>query len=450
MNIAESEEQPLCSSPSQAPALSLREMLRFQFGQRDAIETVARSRAALSTGLALVLLTAIPRNYDQSFFLESPLWLFGPPIFSAFSGTFLFLILYHGFIRRHLEAPQTISKAAQWRSFMSLFWMTAPVAWLYAIPVERFLNSYHAAQANLTLLAIVSLWRVLLMARVSSVLLKIKFLRALGWVLVPACLEVLLVVVGSVVFGGRASQQIMAGMAGMRNAPEENLIALALGNVFTGALVVLPAVVGLLAARRFSAGVQPFPKPAAAPLPVWPLLALAAAWIAIAALPQLEQYHFVTHAQLVEAAKYRESVDYLAQYARKDFPASRRMEPNPYEYQVWEQLPEIMATLKPSDPEWIRRLYLDHMEVMFSHYYLHSSFAGQVQMLAALERLPEGKAWIERNRSQLSKLDLADRHHGTDGTPDPATTLALQQLRDSLQRLGVDPKSLDQSGNPSY
>jgi len=29
-----------------------------------------------------------------------------------------------------------------------------------------------------------------------------------------------------------------------------------------------------------------------------------------------------------------------------------------------------MASLQPMDPEWIRRLYLDDMEVLFSHYWL--------------------------------------------------------------------------------
>src|SRR5436190_1804978 len=126
-------------------------MLGFQFGGKAAIEAVARSRSALPTGIALVLLTGIARNYDQKFILESPLWLIGPLIFSFFSGTFLFAIVYWGFSRRHLGAAGTLPSSGQWRRFMALFWMTAPVAWLYAIPVERFLSSYRAAQANLTL-----------------------------------------------------------------------------------------------------------------------------------------------------------------------------------------------------------------------------------------------------------------------------------------------------------
>ena len=131
----------LGSCGSYAQEVNFRSILGFQFGRKEAIEEVARSRAALPTGVALVLLTAIARNYDQRFFLESPLWLIGPLIFSFFSGTFLFWVLYTGFIRRHLDDAEPVPQGQQWRRFMSLFWMTAPVAWLYAIPVERFLIS---------------------------------------------------------------------------------------------------------------------------------------------------------------------------------------------------------------------------------------------------------------------------------------------------------------------
>ena len=48
--------------------------------------------------------------------------------------------------------------------------MTAPLAWIYAIPVERFLGAYEATQANLWMLGIVSVWRIVLMIRVVSVL----------------------------------------------------------------------------------------------------------------------------------------------------------------------------------------------------------------------------------------------------------------------------------------
>ena len=49
--------------------------------------------------------------------------------------------------------------------------MTAPLAWLYAIPYERFLSPLDAVRANLITLGFVSVWRVALMIRVLVVVL---------------------------------------------------------------------------------------------------------------------------------------------------------------------------------------------------------------------------------------------------------------------------------------
>jgi hypothetical protein len=57
-----------------------------------------------------------------------------------------------------------------YRSFLGLFWMTAPLAWLYAVPYERFLTPGQATSENLATLGVVAAWRVFLMMRVVGVL----------------------------------------------------------------------------------------------------------------------------------------------------------------------------------------------------------------------------------------------------------------------------------------
>jgi len=113
-----------------------------------------------------------------------------------------------------------------WPAFMGVFRMTAPIAWLYSIPVDRFLDSVAAARANVVLLVVVSIWRVLLMARVFQVLHGARLIMALAWVLIPVTVEVLALSV----FGGGLSKRIMAGMMGMRNSPEEEIL---LGSIST-------------------------------------------------------------------------------------------------------------------------------------------------------------------------------------------------------------------------
>jgi hypothetical protein len=419
-------------------SVSLVTVLRFQFGQAAAIQAVAVSRTALAVGIWLVLLTAVARNYDQKHVLESPLWLFGPLLFSLFSGTFLFTVLSKGFISRHSPAGKpTAPLPAQWRSFMGLFWMTAPIAWLYAIPAERMFESYQAAQANLVLLGIVAFWRVLLMSRIVSVLLGLAFLRALGWVLVPACLEALAIVFLGGIFSPTFGRAVMASMSGMRNAPEEDLLLGALGTAAYGALITLGVVLTVLAIWRFRGAVHSFPVVAGSSrLPVVGLLGLTAFWIAVAIPAQHEQKRFVAHASLIERGEYREAIDYLARHRPDDFPPSRRLEPNPYEFRVFKQLPKVMAALDASDPEWVRQLHLEQMETVLSHRRLRSDPAGFLEMFLALERLPEAESWIERNRAGLPKLRIVmETRHGLGSEAEEVE----RKLIEVLQRLGVDP-----------
>jgi hypothetical protein len=77
-------------------------------------------------------------------------------------------------------------------SFLSLFWMTAPLAWLYAIPFERFMTPVGAMRANLTVLGVVAVWRESLMVRVATVLMGSSWPAALFQVMLFADIEALI------------------------------------------------------------------------------------------------------------------------------------------------------------------------------------------------------------------------------------------------------------------
>ena len=53
---------------------------------------------------------------------------------------------------------------------LGLFWLTAPLAWLYGLPFERYLPPAAARRARLGALGVVSVCRVALMTRCVSVL----------------------------------------------------------------------------------------------------------------------------------------------------------------------------------------------------------------------------------------------------------------------------------------
>ena len=413
---------------------------RFMFGAASAIREVASNRAALWTGIVLVLLTGIARNYDQSYFLDTPMWLIGPLAFSFFSGSFLYGILIRGIARRHFQDDRRNEK--QWATFMAAFWMTAPIAWLYAIPVERFLDSYHAPQANIALLGIVSLWRVLLMSRILAVLFEIHFLRALGWVLVAASLEVIVVVFLGTIFGGSLSRSILAGMAGMRNAPEEALLSSVLGFAWASSWAVLLVSIVLLAMRRFQGVIQPLPKSSCGKASWFSLVALGLIWAVIAIRPQREQCRFVTHAALIDKADYSEALAYLAKHAQSDFPPGRRLEPNPYEYRVWQDLPPTIGRLTSETAPWIRHVYLNHLTATLSHHYpQYDSLTNVAAMLLAVERLPEGREWLLTNQVALARQGLGIRH-GRKESMEATELIARTNILSALSRMGMAETNL--------
>ncbi len=435
--------------------------IKYLFGHAEAIRRVAGSRAALWTGMVLVLLTSIPRNYDQTLLSEKPfLWIFGPLLFSLVSGTWLYLAAYEWCARRRMAAPgdPKPKEDGGWLSFMGLFWMTAPVAWLYAIPVERFLDSITATHANVALLALVSLWRVLLMARVLQVTTKAPFVMALCWVLFAASVEVLVVSF----FGGGFVKAIMASMAGMRNSPEEEIMRHATDNAFGAAFCIAPVALMMSIAWRPDELLQPLPRPVTDRM-CWGGLAVAAAvWVALAVLPQRELAKTVAVERLMAAGRTREALDFLAARQPGDFAPARPLPPKPFERTVFTELPACFGAMQTSDPAWVRALLLSKLDVMMTHTEPRGSrsatnaalprservdaivsalrwhgpdAANLIQLLDGLLRFPEGHAWLAANSVFVEAIWQASanpeslaRHNSAPETEQQADGIALTKF----------------------
>lgn len=142
-------------------------VFRFLVGDRRAIESIAATPSAIWLGLALVMTGALARNYDTEDLVHEPWHVLGSFVMSAVVSALLYGVT-------QLLAWSRIREVAffpGWRAFLTLVWMTAPMAWLYAIPYERFLSPVDAAKANIATLFVVAIWRVLLLARAGWVLL---------------------------------------------------------------------------------------------------------------------------------------------------------------------------------------------------------------------------------------------------------------------------------------
>jgi hypothetical protein len=125
----------------------------YLVGSRKAIEEIAANRWYLLIGFILVLTGGLARNYDGAYLpAEWHVLLHGPAV-STVNALVLFSLLYAAARFRNGITPPFF---AGFLSFLALFWMTAPMAWLYAIPYERFMTPVDAVAANLWTLAFVS------------------------------------------------------------------------------------------------------------------------------------------------------------------------------------------------------------------------------------------------------------------------------------------------------
>jgi hypothetical protein len=334
-------------------------VVQYPFGFADAIRAAAVSRAAFPTGLVLVLLTAVARSYDQTWIGEKPvLWLLGPLLFSLVSGTWLFLVTYAGFVRKYWpEAERSIGVWKDWRAFMGLFWLTAPVAWLYAIPVERFLDSLNAARANVALLLVVSLWRVVLFSRVIQVISGARYPTALMWVLLPASIEAMVVLVPN-----SMGEAIARGMGGLRHSPEEDVLLAAVEIVVTVALysVIVCAVGSYLLRPRFPTTRLP---PTQVGGPPWTLLAgCAVFWLVAAFWAQPSTARSARVDALVRQGQYLEAMDFLRLQSPDAFAPARPLPPKAYEHDTFRHLAGLLAEAEEDEPAWIQAHFRQRLD----------------------------------------------------------------------------------------
>jgi hypothetical protein len=385
--------------------MKARDVLLYQFGSRSAIEQAARNRWLPLIGAMLVLITSVPRNYDQTYLGEVPWWPVLPLVFSFFSGALVFAFLDRGIFRKALAKEE--SGSSYFWQFLGLFWLTAPVAWLYAAPVERFLDPRSAMVANLYLLGVVSLWRVALLTRVVSVLFGMAWFRAGAWVLLAASVETVLVL-----FFRGFGEGIARGMGGMRNSPEEDLLVRVLGLVFWLALGAIAFLsICILADKRAEEPSAP-PKAEGGRVP-WIFLGVAAVvWTVIAIEPQMKLRHEFRYAEMLKNREYRAALDYLNGLEEKDWPAAKPFRPNAHELEVWRWLPGLMEKSTENEKPWVQRRLLETYAATFKH---RRGFSSQehLTILKAIERFPEGRGWIAVHRKELAhvskKLHRADK-----------------------------------------
>jgi len=194
--------------------LTIRTVLKFLFFDAEAIRTFATHRSSLWVGFLFVVAAGFAREYDGEYLLAEP-WHLAIPLAASLIGCFFMTALIY--IAAWFNGEKEVGPVKTFVVFLACYWMTAPMALVYGIPVERFLSPGEATRANLIFLAIVAAWRVLLMIRCVNVLYENKKWHA---VMIVALFSDVLAMVAMAYVPG----PIMMIMGGVRLTESESLI----------------------------------------------------------------------------------------------------------------------------------------------------------------------------------------------------------------------------------
>jgi hypothetical protein len=394
-------------------------LLRFLIGDREAILTVARDRSALWLGLVFVLSAGLAREYDGQDLLREPWHLFLPLGASVLTSLLMFATVFW-FSRAITDFPEVSGATAGfwggYRSFLGLFWLMAPMAWLYAIPYERFLGPKDAITANLSTLAVVAVWRFVLMVRIIAVC------SDLSWDGAAFC--VLLVSAGLLLVALFAYlahyPPIIALMAGLRDPTEPPDISVGLCCFGTIGVPVVVVVLVVLARAGGSVGSRQgwlASHDHATNWPSWGMLGLAAlsllVWIPILPLTQPEQQKRMAFERAIRKEDYKTAAEAL-NWPREEFPPGwvPPLRPRDRVTGFSRQVAGMLEALhEQGGPAWAIELY----EGRFVRI-LGSAMVGapnEVEALTdALPRFPLGRALLEEARKESAKKK--DRPEGED------------------------------------
>lgn len=383
--------------------MRIRTLLLYLIGDRQVILDLAADRRALWVGLLFVLSAGFAREYDGEDLLHEPWHLLIPLGASLCSGSLLFVVACGKVFFRRDDRPPFWPA---YRSFLTLFWLTAPLAWLYAIPYERFFSEVGAIQANLLTLALVAFWRVVLMVRVVSVITDLHWASSLPLVLLFAD-GVALTAVSVMPI------PIITGMGGIRHSAAERWInGIAMVIRIFGGLSIFIWAIGALASWIVSRPTWkvPIAEGAAAPAKsIWAVVgASLLVWIPIMPFTQREQQLRWQVERELRAGRIAEGLDFMSAHSPSDFPP--HWEPPP-RVGYREKRPHILDVVEFLQDHvvanWVRERYVEafrrFMGEEYAFYDPDECRRGTDLKRAALiiSQIPEGPAIAAEHRKAI-------------------------------------------------
>lgn len=367
----------------------------FLIGNRAAIQQVANCPNAWRLGLAFVVSVGFAREYDGESLLHEPWHALLPIGASLITSFVLFLMVSFVAFRR---GAKTVRLRDAYLRFLGLFWMTAPLAWLYAIPVERFMSPGDATAANLWLLGVVAVWRVVIIIRVIMVAYGAKTIFNVVSTVMLFSDVVMLIAVFVM------PTPIWAIMGGIRLTESEQIILGVTLHLKLWGILTLPVwLIGyLLACRKRPAWNPMFGKEVAtATISRWSWgLAIAALliWIPILPLTQPEQrLRFLVERDLA-AGRIDDALRRMSEHERTDFPPHWDPPPRPVYRIHTPNLYSVMETVGAREDfkPWVRELYVNKFMSNLNpwemnYFKLNGELSELEKIVELLEPIPEAR-----------------------------------------------------------
>ena len=372
--------------------MTIATLLQFLLGRKEAIEAFTKSPHTLWIGALFVLSAGFAREYDGVDLLAEP-WHLAIPLGASFlAATLMFTVLS--------ESPAGgLGWRQGWRSyraFLGLFWLTAPLAWLYAIPYEQFLSPTVAARANLLTLAVVAAWRVALIIQIVRQMTNLSLQQLLA--------RVFLAIATMVFFGAIASmivqRSLMDVMGGVReNNPWE--VYPSPGTEFQAGFLALLLTVPLAAVGILSDKPERFwrlntettgPHASSG---LWGVVALSlAVWPVILPFTQQAQQRRTAVDQAIAREEYAQAAAFLREWPRESFPIT--WQPGPPKVNRLTALPALVTILqmrKQDLPTWAADYYRERQWLLIREKSIYP-YASE-QQIHTFVNDPEIKAWLD-------------------------------------------------------
>ncbi|WDE98411.1 hypothetical protein PQO03_21605 [Lentisphaera profundi] len=330
--------------------LSFKTILLFLFGSRQAILQVARNSSSIWYGLIFICFAGIAREYDQELILKNPLIYLIPIVASS-----LMILWIMAWFRINTRTCKLDLQDNELRSFFSLFWMTGPLAFLYAFPVEEVCTSMTAVKINLSLLTLVALWRVLLFGRILHVCTRINFYGPL----ISACC---VVAYPSLMF---KYISIVGVMSGASLSPEQEVLRVFTGNamgvIIMSFFISLPITLWQFVTYKKTPGNSVKMPPINQQGRVskfFVLIALILSAIGLTFFQKKLMNHdkFIT---LVRTDQYQEALNFVQDLERHDFDKTK---PLIFPYTRDEGF-YLFAELREEHPAWLKEIVYQWMAI---------------------------------------------------------------------------------------